>query len=136
MLAIRHATLLTPDATLDDATVLLDGGRIAAVGGAELAVPAAATERDATGLLLAPGFIDLQVNGGLGLDFTADPETIWDVAAALPRRRVGRGRGRWAYIWRGRSSTRARKARTTRPTCANPRPPAWATGRRRRACAW
>lgn len=85
MLAIRHATLLTPDATLDDATVLLDGGRIAAVGGAELAVPAAATERDATGLLLAPGFIDLQVNGGLGLDFTADPETIWDVAAALPR---------------------------------------------------
>jgi len=85
MLAIRHATLLTPDATLDDATVLLDDGRVVAVGGPELAVPAGAAVRDAAGLLLTPGLIDLQVNGGFGLDFTADPETIWDVAAALPR---------------------------------------------------
>ena len=85
MLAIRHATLLTPNATRDDATVLLDDGRVAAVGGPELAVPAGAAVRDAAGLLLTPGLIDLQVNGGFGLDFTADPETIWDVAAALPR---------------------------------------------------
>ncbi|HOU40997.1 MAG TPA: hypothetical protein PK829_06985 [Promineifilum sp.] len=85
MLAIRHATLLTPAATLADATVLVDGARVVAAGGPELAVPAGAAVRDAAGLLLAPGFIDLQVNGGFGLDFTADPETIWDVAAALPR---------------------------------------------------
>ena len=84
MLAIRQATLLSPAARAG-VTVLLDGGRIVAVGGPELVAPPGAEVRDAAGLLLAPGFLDLQVNGGFGQDFTADPETIWDVAAALPR---------------------------------------------------
>ena len=85
MLAIQHATILTPNAAIADGTVLIADGRIVAVGGPELLIPPAADARDATGLLLTPGFIDLQVNGGFGLDFTADPATIWAVAAALPR---------------------------------------------------
>jgi len=85
MLAIRHATVLTPAVADGDGTVLIADGRIVAVGGPDLSVPPAAELRDATGLLLAPGFIDLQVNGGFGLDFTADPTTIWAVAAGLPR---------------------------------------------------
>jgi N-acetylglucosamine-6-phosphate deacetylase len=40
---------------------------------------------DATGLLVAPGLIDVQCNGAAGVDVTADPERLWDVAAALPR---------------------------------------------------
>ena len=40
---------------------------------------------DATGLLVAPGLIDLQVNGAFGHDFTGNPESIWDVGAMLPR---------------------------------------------------
>lgn len=85
MLAIRHATIVVPDTTIEDGTVLIDSGRIHAVGGPDLPLPGGVTTRDAAGLILAPGFLDLQVNGGFGLDFTADPETIWDVAAGLPR---------------------------------------------------
>lgn len=32
-----------------------------------------------------PGFVDLQVNGGFGHDFTDDPASIWEVGAGLPR---------------------------------------------------
>jgi len=43
-----------------------------------------AVELDATGLLVAPGLIDLQVNGAHGVDITAEPHRLWEVAAALP----------------------------------------------------
>jgi N-acetylglucosamine-6-phosphate deacetylase len=43
------------------------------------------TRLDATGLLVAPGFIDLQCNGAIGVDLTTAPQRMWDVAAALPR---------------------------------------------------
>jgi N-acetylglucosamine-6-phosphate deacetylase len=36
-------------------------------------------------LILAPGFIDLQFNGAFGYDLTNNPESIWRVAAQLPR---------------------------------------------------
>lgn len=39
---------------------------------------------DATGLTVVPGFIDLQINGAFGWDFTQNPESIWDVGARLP----------------------------------------------------
>jgi N-acetylglucosamine-6-phosphate deacetylase len=41
------------------------------------------TVLDVAGRLLSPGFIDLQLNGGWGHDFTTDPESIADVAQRL-----------------------------------------------------
>src|SRR5687767_14331187 len=41
-------------------------------------------ELDASGLVVAPGLIDLQVNGAHGVDITAEPHRLWEVAAALP----------------------------------------------------
>ncbi len=40
---------------------------------------------DCGGLVIAPGFIDLQCNGAIGVDITSEPDRIIDVAAALPR---------------------------------------------------
>jgi N-acetylglucosamine-6-phosphate deacetylase len=40
---------------------------------------------DATDLVVAPGFLDLQCNGAVGVDLTTEPERLWQVAAALPR---------------------------------------------------
>ena len=54
----------------------------------EIAEPRVAREPDrvldADGLTVIPGLIDLQVNGAAGLDITAQPESLWEVAAALP----------------------------------------------------
>ena len=40
---------------------------------------------DATGCHVLPGLVDLQCNGAGGIDLTAEPERLWDVAALLPR---------------------------------------------------
>lgn len=85
MLAVTQTTIITPDEVIENGTLLVAGGRILAVGGPSLPVSDATEIRKAPGLILAPGFLDLQVNGGFGLDFTADPAAIWGVAARLPR---------------------------------------------------
>ncbi|BAM01637.1 MULTISPECIES: N-acetylglucosamine-6-phosphate deacetylase [Caldilinea] len=86
MLCIQRATLLTPDEQIDDGVLLIDQGRIVAVGdAARIGVPADAEIIDAGGLIVTPGFIDLQLNGAFGEDFTWTPTSIWQVAAGLPR---------------------------------------------------
>ncbi len=86
MLYIYNATLLTPKQQIEDAALLIDAGRIIEVGPTEsLLQPPAAQSINAKGLTLVPGFIDLQLNGALGHDFTTTPATIWPVAADLPR---------------------------------------------------
>jgi hypothetical protein len=152
MLCIRRATLLTPDTQIDDGVLLIERGRILAVGDAtRIAVPDDAAVIDAGGLIVAPGFIDLQLNGAFGDDFTLRarhdlacgggaatlgrdqlPAHDHHVAALAGsagagdaggrrRRRAGRAASRWGCTAKGRFSTRKRRAPTIPHICGCPR---------------
>lgn len=84
---IKHATIYTPDQVIEDGMVVVGNGRITHAG--------STTNNhspdqiiDATGCFLVPGFIDLQINGAFGHDFTSNPDSIWQVAQQLPRHGV------------------------------------------------
>jgi N-acetylglucosamine-6-phosphate deacetylase len=68
------------------ADVWVDDGRITSVDEQPSASsgPAGAV-LDASGLLIAPGLVDLQCNGAGGIDLTSEPDRLWEVAALLPR---------------------------------------------------
>ena len=77
-------------------TVVVRGGNVAGIGPADVAIDAGHIVQvgpgldgdevvDATGCLVAPGFVDLQCNGAGGIDLTREPERVAEVAALLPR---------------------------------------------------
>ena len=82
MIVLSGARIFDGERFLDDHAVVVDGERIAAI------VPYAdrplGVAVDLAGGLLAPGYIDVQVNGGGGVLFNADPapEGIARIAAA------------------------------------------------------
>jgi N-acetylglucosamine-6-phosphate deacetylase len=64
-----------------EADVLVDGLRITAVSPPERHRPSHFV--DATGCSVLPGFVDVQLNGAVGVDLTTEPERIGEVAAFL-----------------------------------------------------
>src|SRR3972149_4555547 len=74
--AITNARILTPDESFEPGTLIWgDDGRITAAGqGLE---PPGVEATEASGLTLAPGYIDIHVHGGGGFSLaTRDPEEI------------------------------------------------------------
>lgn len=69
------------DGHLVNQDLFVEGGRIVDGDAAQ----EKATVVDLKGRILAPGYIDLQLNGGFGFDFTVNPETVPDVAKLLPQ---------------------------------------------------
>lgn len=80
---LTGGSIVTPGGTLEQLDVVIAHGRII-----ELPSPGtssgSADTFDVTDRIVAPGLIDVQINGGWGHDFTGDPTTIGQVAAHLP----------------------------------------------------
>lgn len=79
---LRGGNVVRPDGRTDPADIWISNGTVTAVG--DRADQPEARVLDATGLVVAPGLIDLQLDGAYGHDFLADPSSIWDVGSRLP----------------------------------------------------
>ena len=86
--AFTNAILHTGDEVRRDAAVLVEHGLVMDVVQAS-AIPQRARRRDLDGAILAPGFIDLQVNGGGGVLFNDDPSPTALATIAAAHRRFG-----------------------------------------------
>ena len=86
---IHGGDVITPLTVIHDGAVLIEGSRITRVGrAAELQDDSTISERiDAAGRVIAPGFIDLQLNGANGRFLTSEPtvEALLDMTAILPQ---------------------------------------------------
>ena len=85
--ALTGARIFDGSRLIDGHTVIVDGDRIAAVVPTR-DVPASAKRRAIEGLL-APGFIDCQVNGGGGVLFNTDTSASGIAAIGAAHRRFG-----------------------------------------------
>jgi N-acetylglucosamine-6-phosphate deacetylase len=81
-LALTKVTVLTPFNLIEEATILIDGKRIVAVGAMDsIEIPNDFREVPLEGLLIAPGFIDQHLHGGGGAEIaTGTLESIIETA--------------------------------------------------------
>ncbi len=87
MLALHAERALTPLEEIEDAVVLVDGARIAAVGmRGQIALPRGTQEMTLPAGTLVPGFVDVHIHGAGGKDvMDADAGSLEIVAATAAR---------------------------------------------------
>jgi N-acetylglucosamine-6-phosphate deacetylase len=83
---VRRA--FTPRQEIADAVILVDGQKIVAVGPRDqVAVPPGAARREAHGLTVVPGFVDVHIHGAGGRDIMeGTPEALAAVSRTVARR--------------------------------------------------
>jgi N-acetylglucosamine-6-phosphate deacetylase len=79
-LLLAGGTIVHPPGPEAGDIAMHDGRVIAAAGQLD-----GARVFDVSGLLVTPGFIDLQCNGGHGVDLATEPDRLWELGTALPR---------------------------------------------------
>jgi N-acetylglucosamine-6-phosphate deacetylase len=81
----RGGQVILPNRQREQVSVRIIGSHIDEVVGSSL--PPLPGERviDLDGATLAPGFVDVQCNGALGIDLASEPERLWEFASLLPR---------------------------------------------------
>jgi N-acetylglucosamine-6-phosphate deacetylase len=87
-LLVRGGAVVLPDGE-EVADVVVRDGVVSSIGPVPSGTAGEALEHvDAAGALVAPGFVDLQLNGGFGLDLTSDPAAMTELARAVTRHGV------------------------------------------------
>lgn len=85
-LVITADTVVLPDRVIEGGALVAVDGLITDIGEADSVTAAPDARRiDATGLVLAAGLLDIQINGGFGHDFTHEANSVWEVGGHLPR---------------------------------------------------
>jgi N-acetylglucosamine-6-phosphate deacetylase len=79
---ITNGRIVTPDGILDNKTILIRSGFIESLADGNPDLPDG-TELNAEGRYIAPGLIDIQINGYMGVDFSDQQLTISDLRNAI-----------------------------------------------------
>jgi N-acetylglucosamine-6-phosphate deacetylase len=85
-LVVAGGSVIAPTSVIEHGDVVVRDGRIVAVGAAgDVGSSPDTVVLDATGCWVAPGFIDVQLNGGHGIDLTTEPDRAGELGGYLPR---------------------------------------------------
>ena len=80
---IKNAHVISPDVDMENATIVIEGSKIAAVTTRKVSEKGVTTVVDVGGQYVMPGFIDVHTHGALTYDFCdADPQAIFKLAEA------------------------------------------------------
>ena len=80
--AFVQGIIYTPEQTVSDGVILVEGGQIRQVGARDqVAIPPGAEIIDAMGKVIAPGLVDIHTYGCLGVSITAPERAGAELAA-------------------------------------------------------